>query len=196
MKNLLIATNNLGKIREFLEILKSIPFELKILRDISFSEDIQETGKTFEENAVLKAKTIGEKTGLLTLAEDSGLAVDAMGGKPGVYSARFVKGTDEDRVNKVLVELKGVQKDKRTARFNAVVAIYDPNTKSIQTFDGVSKGYIIEKPIGTNGFGYDPIFFNLELNKTNAQASIAEKNKVSHRFRALIKAKEYLLSLE
>lgn len=191
-KTLIIATRNKGKIMEIKEILSDIRFEIKSLNDIELDIDVEETGKTFTENAILKAKTIGEKTGLLTLSDDSGLEVDALGGRPGIMSARYCEGTDADRIVKLLKELMGIPKEKRTARFRVVVAIYNPTTKNIQTFEGVSEGYITEKPIGTNGFGYDPIFYNLNLGKTNAQASFEEKNRVSHRARALDKVKEYL----
>lgn len=194
MRILLIASNNTGKIKEIKEILRGIPFEIKSLIDIRFDMDVEETGKTFAENAILKAKTIGEKTGLLTLADDSGLEVDALGGKPGIYSARYIEGTDLDRINKLLNELKGTPKEKRTARFKAVIALYDPQTKNIQTFEGVSEGCITEKPIGANGFGYDPVFFNVDLGKTNGDVTLEEKNRVSHRARALLKVKNYLTS--
>lgn len=191
-KILLLATRNPGKIREIKEIFKGVPFELRTLDDIGFKEEIQETGKSFAENAILKAKTIGEKTKMLVLTEDSGLEVDALAGKPGIYSARYTRGSDSDRINKVLIELKEVPKEKRTAKFRAVVAIYDQEKKKIQTFDGVSEGYIVEKPVGTNGFGYDPIFFNLDLGKTNGEATLEEKNRVSHRARAINKVKKFL----
>lgn len=191
MKTLLIASGNPGKIREIKEILKGIPFEIKSIKDIDFKDEIPETGKTFEENAISKVKITGGKTGFITLADDSGLEVDALGGRPGVRSARYAQGSDGDRVNKLLKELKEVPKKKRTARFRAVVALYIPANRII-TFEGVSEGYITEKPMGKNGFGYDPVFFNLDLGKTNGEASPAEKNLVSHRARALFKLKEFL----
>ncbi len=194
-KILIIATKNKGKIKEIKEILCDIPIEIRSLNEIGLDIDVEETGKTFAENAILKAKAIGERTGLLTLAEDSGLEVDALGGRPGVFSARYVSGSDIDRINKLLKKLKNVPREKRKARFRAVVAIYDPNTKSVQTFEGMSEGYITEKPMGTNGFGYDPIFFNLDLGKTNGEATFEEKNRVSHRARALEKCKKLLASL-
>lgn len=193
MRKLLIATQNPGKIREIKEILKDIPFELKTLNDINFGEEVPETGRSFKENAILKAKAIGEKAKLLTLAEDSGLEVDALGGRPGILSARYIKGSDEDRYNKLLDELKEIPKERRTARYKAVIAIYNPETKNIETFEGISEGRITEEPRGSNGFGYDPIFFNLDLGKTNGQASLEEKNRVSHRARALNKLKNFLL---
>ncbi len=192
-KILLIASKNPRKITEIKEILKGIPFEIKSLIDINYKDEIEETGKTFEENAILKAKTIGKKVGVLTLSDDSGLEVYALGGKPGIFSSRYGKGSDSDRVNKLLKELKGIPKEKRTARFRAVVALYHPDSESVSTFNGVSEGYITEKPMGTNGFGYDPIFFNLDLGKTNAEATFEEKNRVSHRARALYKLKTFFL---
>src|SRR3990167_4668282 len=193
MRELLIATSNKGKIREIKEILAGIPYDIKTLADIDIKEDIPETGKSFEENAILKAKYAGEKSGFLTLAEDSGLEVDALAGKPGIYSARYVEGTDEDRINKILGELKEFPKEKRTARFKAVVAVYDPLENKVQIFRGVSEGYITDIPSGDNGFGYDPIFYNQDLNKTNEEMILEKKNKVSPRFRAISQAKEFLL---
>lgn len=191
MKDLIIATTNLGKIKEIKEILKDIPYQLKSLEDMGIDIVIEEKGITFAENAILKAKTVGKKTGLLTLAEDSGLEVDVLDSRPGVYSARYTEGSDSDRINKLLKELAGVPKEKRTARFVAQVAIYNPQTQKIHTFEGESEGYITYQPMGDNGFGYDPVFFNFDLGKTNAQASQDAKNKISHRSRALMKAKKY-----
>lgn len=193
MRELLLASKNSGKIREIKEILSDVPYVIRILADVGITEDVPEKGNSFEENAVLKAEFIGDKTKLLTLAEDSGLEVDALGGRPGIYSARYAEGTDEDRINKLLNELKDMPYEKRTARFKAVVALYDPSTKKVHTFNGVSEGYITDKPVGKNGFGYDPIFFNLDLGKTNAEVSLEEKNQVSHRSRALQRAKNFLL---
>jgi len=221
MKQLFIATRNPGKIREIKEILSDIPFELETLEDVNITEEIPEDGKSFEENAILKAKFVGEKTKVLTLAEDSGLEVDALGGRPGILSARYAKGSDLDRIHKLLKELKGVPKEKRTARYKAVVVLYitknmsyprkrgsiplkdwipdqvgNDNSARIVTFEGESEGYITEKPIGTNGFGYDPIFNNFDLGKTNGEATLEEKNEVSHRARALAKCKEFLHYLQ
>lgn len=192
MKQLLITTRNKGKIKEIKEILSGLLFEFKTLTNIGFKEEVKETGESFEENAVIKAKTVGEKTGLLTLAEDSGLEIDVLGEKPGVYSARYCQGSDLDRINKILGELRGIPEEKRTARFVSVVAIYDPSGKKTYIFEGISEGRITEKAIGKNGFGYDPIFYNFDLKKTNAQVSLEEKNRVSHRGRALSKARDML----
>lgn len=229
MRSLIIASKNPGKIKEIKDILigppdgeASIPFEIKSLTDIGLNIEVAETGKSFAENAILKAKIVGEKTGLLTLADDSGLEVDALGGRPGIHSARYVEGSDLDRINKLLKELKDVPKEKRTARFRCVIALYNPTpvipTKPegrvegsrqagfldfarnddlrIVTFEGLRKGYITDEPIGISGFGYDPIFFNPELGKTNGEATIEEKNSVSHRARALERCKKLLISLQ
>jgi XTP/dITP diphosphohydrolase len=147
---------------------------------------------TFEGNAIIKAMTVGKKTGFLTLAEDSGLEVDALGGRPGVYSARYAPGTDKDRYTKLLQELKDVPNEKRRARFTTVVAIYDPISDKVRTCTGAYEGTITFEPVGENGFGYDPVFFSTELQKTGAQMTLEEKNAVSHRGKAVRKAKEIL----
>lgn len=191
-KTILLATRNQGKIREIKNILKDIPYDIKTLDDVGFKGDIPESGKSFEENAILKAQLVGDKTGLLTIAEDSGLEIDAHDGWPGIHSARHTKGTDWDKLQKVLEKMKGIPKDKRSAKYIAVVALYNPNTKSIQTYEGVTKGYITDNPEGSNGFGYDPIFWSTDLKKTFGNASDEEKNLVSHRARALNKLKIFL----
>lgn len=178
------------------QILVDLPYELISLDESGIKEEVEETGDSFEENAILKAKIIGGKVGVLTLAEDSGLEIDALGKKPGIYSARYVEGSDEDRIRKVLMELKDIPKEKRTARFRAVVAIYNTGDRKVYTFKGMSEGLIIDRQSGNNGFGYDPIFYNLDLKKTNAQASLEEKNRVSHRAKALFQAKKYLEKLD
>lgn len=189
MPKLLIATNNPGKLKEIGEILKNIPYRMITLKEAGITEDIPETGKTFEENAVQKARYASEKTQLLTLAEDSGLEIDYLKGRPGARSARYVSGSDEDRVNQVLRELNEVPIEKREAKFVAVVALYNPVTKSVKTWRGESLGRITEKAVGSGGFGYDPVFYNFDLGKTNAEATPSEKNRVSHRSRALQQAR-------
>lgn len=194
MQRLLIATRNKGKFPEIVEKLKGLPFEFLNLNDIeNIPKDfeVEETGETFEENAVLKARTLAEMSGLLTLADDAGLCVDALDGRPGVYTERYAPGTDEDRYMKLLGELEGVSD--RRARFVAVVAIYDPKTGLLKTCKGIYEGEIVREPIGENGFGYDPVFYNPILGKTNAQLSLEEKNNVSHRGKALQKTIEILL---
>ncbi|KKW47823.1 non-canonical purine NTP pyrophosphatase, RdgB/HAM1 family [Candidatus Kaiserbacteria bacterium RIFCSPHIGHO2_02_FULL_59_21] len=194
MRELLIATRNRGKLREMLDALGEIPFAILTLADVAAGADVEETGTTFEENAVLKARTYGTRTGKLTLAEDSGLQVEALGGKPGVLSARYAEGNDEARYRKLLREMEDVPDKKRTARFVAAVAMYDPATDGIRTCEGSYGGRITREPRGSGGFGYDPVFFSDELQKTGAEISVEEKNSVSHRGRALAKARTILLS--
>lgn len=195
MRKLLICSRSKGKFPEIVKKLEGLPFNFLNLNDIEdFPKDfeIEETEKTFEENAILKAKTLGKMTGLLSLADDSGLEVDALAGRPGVYSARYAPGTDKDRYEKLLGELAGVLEEKRTARFKCVVAVYDPRTKTVKTCQGVCEGRIAMVPRGSGGFGYDPVFFNPSLRKTNAELTIEEKNQISHRGKALERTKAIL----
>ena len=194
-RKLLIATGSKGKFPEIISLLDGLPFQFLNLRDISklpVDYEVEEPGMTFEGNAVIKAMTIGNKTGLLTLAEDAGLEVDALSGRPGVYTARYGPGTDKDRYEKLLKELQGVPDERRTARFKAVIAIYDPKNNKVRTCEGSYEGRISIKPVGTNGFGYDPVFFSSALQKTSAQMTLEEKNSISHRGVALRKAREIL----
>lgn len=194
MKRLLIATNNRGKMKEIKSILKDVPLKVVRIWDIDAGSgeiDIKETGTTFAQNAAIKAEALGKVTGLLTLADDSGLEIDALGGKPGVRSARFAE-SNKARIEKVLRLLKGVPRAKRSARFKAAVAIYDPETDETKIFEGETAGQITYKPRGNRGFGYDPIFYSTELKKTFGRATLKEKNSLSHRARALAKAKRFL----
>lgn len=194
MPKLIIASRNKGKIKEISEILSDLPLQIISLNDLKIKDLLSESGNSYQENAIFKAKTIGQKTNLLTIADDSGLEIDVLDGKPGVRSARYVNGSDLDRINRVLDELEGVPSKKRTARFVAVVALYCPFDNKVYTFKGLSYGCITDKPHGQNGFGYDPIFYNFDLDKTNGQATYRQKNRVSHRVRALIKAKQLLFT--
>jgi XTP/dITP diphosphohydrolase len=192
MRTLFIATTNPGKIREIKTILCDLPYKIVTMKEIGEEIIIEETGKTFAENAVLKATISGNETGLLTLAEDSGLVIDALGGEPGVYSSRYADGTTEGRIKKIFYQLKDIPMEKRTARYRAVAVVYDPANKSVKTFEGVTEGLITKEKVGKNGFDYDPIFFSLELNKTFGTATDNEKNRVSHRGKALLKLSEFL----
>lgn len=195
MRKLIICTRSKGKFPEIVKKFRGLPFDFLNLNDIEeISKDfeVDETEKTFKGNAILKAKTFGEMTGILTLADDSGLEVDALGGRPGVYSARYAPGTDKDRYEKLLKELEGVPDEKRTARFKCVVAIYDPKTKIVKACQGTCEGKITFSPRGSFGFGYDPVFLNPSLGKTNAELTAEEKNKISHRGKALEKARKLL----
>ncbi|MDD5687953.1 MAG: RdgB/HAM1 family non-canonical purine NTP pyrophosphatase [Elusimicrobia bacterium] len=191
LKNkIVLATQNKDKIREIKEILGS---RFKIVTLKRFPE-IVEDRKTLEENAIKKAKTINKLTKELTLADDSGLEVDFLNGKPGVRSARFAGSncSYEDNNRKLLKLLKDVPYKKRKAKFKTVVAIVFPDGR-VKTAEGSVLGYITEKPKGTNGFGYDPVFYSPKLKKTFAEIITTEKNKISHRAIAFKKAKQILL---
>jgi XTP/dITP diphosphohydrolase len=190
---LLIATNNPGKVREYRILLKGVPFELVSPLSVGIKTVVAEVGKTFEENARLKARTLAKESQLLTLADDSGLEVDALGGEPGVMSARYAgeKATDAERINYLLAKLTDVPEDKRTARFRCVIAITRPEGKT-EICSGECSGFIALEPHGDNGFGYDPIFFIPEMSETMAELPMAVKNRISHRGRAAKKARRLL----
>lgn len=194
MRRLLIATRNKGKFLEIKEILKGLPFELLNLdaaQKIPKDFDVEETGKNFLENAILKAKTFGRMSGFLTLADDSGLEVKVLTGRPGIYSARYAE-TTEKRNQKLLSELKNIPWSKRAAQFRCVVAIFDPQTKKLARSEGICQGKIIDKPRGKHGFGYDPIFYLAKFKKTMAQLKLSQKNVISHRGKALKKVRKIL----
>ena len=177
------ATKNKNKLREFGEILKG--FEIISQEEAGIDIDVEETGTTFEENSLLKAKAIYEISGIPAIADDSGLCVDALGGEPGVYSARYGgEGyDDEGRVELLLKNMKDVPDEKRTARFVCAITMVSDN--GIITARGECEGRINHAPVGENGFGYDPVFYMEEYDKTTAQMTPDEKNAVSHRGKAL-----------
>ena len=191
---LLIATNNKGKAREYKSLLGGIPYELVTMADEGITTEVEETGATFEENAILKATLLAAESGLLTLADDSGIEVDALGSEPGVLSHRYAgeNATDSDLVDFLLNKLDGVPENQRTACFRCVIAIATPDG-DVKTCSGECRGIITTSPGGSNGFGYDPIFCVPELGKTMAELTANEKNKISHRARAAEKARDYLL---
>ncbi len=182
---LIAATHNKNKLREFKEILGPLGYEVVGEDEAGADIEVEETGTTFEENARLKAEAIHAATGAAVVADDSGLCVDALGGEPGVFSARY-GGLDTDgaRVELLLKNLAGVSREKRTARFMCAIVFIGADGGLVASTGSV-EGYITEAPEGENGFGYDPVFFSPELGKTFAMASAAEKNAVSHRGRAL-----------
>lgn len=199
MRKILIATRNTNKIPEIMAELQNTIFEivgLDSVDNLPKDYEIDENATTFEGNAVVKAMTYGNKTGLLTLADDSGLCVDVLNGRPGVLSSRYAEGTGVDRYTKLLNEIKGIPAEKRTARYVSVVAIYDPKTETVHTFEGTSEGLITSEPIGENGFGYDPVFFSPEFKKTYAQITPEERNSISHRGKAMSKVREFLMKLD
>jgi len=182
---LLIATNNVGKVREYAELLAGSGFDLCRLADVGLDNEVEETGETFTENACLKARAYGQSSGLLTLADDSGLEVDALAGAPGVYSARYAGpgANDADRIRKLLAVLDGVPWEKRKADFRCVIALAWPDGR-LEIFEGRCDGVIAFEPKGTNGFGFDPVFYMPEHHCTMAELPMDVKNRISHRGRA------------
>lgn len=197
---IIAATNNKHKLEEIREILAEINHEVFSLADVGINIDIEETGKSFEENALIKAREICKLTGQISIADDSGLEVKALGGRPGVYSARYAeedtKEKDRDKANnkKLLLEMADIADENREARFCSVIAMVFPDGKEI-TAKGYIKGKIGYVEKGPNGFGYDPIFIIAALDKTMAELKIEEKNKISHRAKALKKLKDKLSML-
>jgi XTP/dITP diphosphohydrolase len=183
---LLIATSNRGKLREVQAVLESMPVRLKTTKDFPGIPEPIEDGVTFEENARKKALHYAGLTKCLTLADDSGLEVDALGGAPGVYSARYagVRGDDAANNARLIAALSGVPAERRTARFRCVVALAIPD-KVLAVASGAMEGLIVDDPRGHNGFGYDPHFFISEFGMTSAQLPPEQKNRISHRGRAL-----------
>jgi XTP/dITP diphosphohydrolase len=196
MTKLLIATNNKGKVHEYRSLLQGLPFELVTPSSEGFQLEVAETGSTFAENARLKAVAFAQASELMTLADDSGLEVDALNGEPGVRSSRYAGegATDQDRVKFLLAKLRDVPWEKRTAHFTCVIAIVLPD-KSIQFCAGECRGLIAFEPQGAEGFGYDPIFYFPELQKTLAELPLEIKNSLSHRARAAQKACQILRRL-
>ncbi|WP_336153910.1 XTP/dITP diphosphatase [Bacillus sp. 204(2023)] len=193
MKEAIIATHNPGKVKEFKEILEPRGYDVKSLAEIGFAEEIEETGHTFEENAILKAEAVSKAVNKMVIADDSGLSIDNLGGRPGVYSARYAGEQKDDQANieKVLSELKGIEKEQRTARFRCALAVSIPGEET-KTVEGHVEGYIAEEPRGEYGFGYDPIFIVKDKDKTMAELTSDEKNKISHRADALKKLSKLL----
>lgn len=188
---LLLATRNPGKSREIQAVLKDLDLDFATLLDYPTLPDALESGTTFAENALIKARYFWEETNLPALADDSGLIVDALGGRPGVQSARFAP-SDSERVVRLLELMRPFAKPAdRKARFVCALCLY--SDEEIVQVEGEVEGSIAPKPAGVNGFGYDPIFYFLPLQKTFAELSGTEKNSVSHRFRALQKLREKLM---
>ncbi|GAB2492485.1 hypothetical protein GCM10008929_16070 [Alkalibacterium psychrotolerans] len=189
----IIATKNKGKAKEFEALFNEKGFAIKTLLDFPELDDVEETGTTFNENALLKAETIAEKLNTLVLADDSGLIVEALYGQPGVYSARYAGEEKNDAKNnaKLLNELADTPSDKRQAAFHCSLALAEPGKESL-VIEGQVKGRIADVPRGTHGFGYDPLFYIPEKDKTMAELSQEEKNKISHRAVALQKLSKEL----
>lgn len=186
MKTVIIATKNRGKAKEFERMFLPLGYEVKTLLDFDDIEDIEETGKTFEENALLKAEAVCKITGQVVISDDSGLIVDALDGAPGIYSARYagLEKSDQANMDKVLKELEEVPNEERTARFYCALAVAFPDGESL-TVHGTCEGTILRERRGSHGFGYDPIFFVKELGKAMAELEPEVKSQISHRAKAL-----------
>ena len=183
MIDIIFASSNKGKINEVKKVLE--PYNIRILsmEDVGFFDDIEETGSTFLENAIIKAKAVYAKTGGMVLADDSGLEVKYLNNAPGIFSSRFAED-DEKRIGKLLKLLDGVPRDDRKARFVCAMVILQNGASNIVA-EGTVEGYITNEPCGENGFGYDPIFYVPQYKKTMAELPSNVKNKISHRARAL-----------
>ncbi|MBQ5782076.1 MAG: RdgB/HAM1 family non-canonical purine NTP pyrophosphatase [Oscillospiraceae bacterium] len=183
------ATNNLKKLAEIQRILDSFGITAKTLKELEIAVEIEENGTTFEENALIKAKTIAQISGMPAISDDSGLEVDALGGAPGVYTARFAgeNATDDENIDKLLASLEGVEKEKRTARFVSAVCLYMPDGR-YTVCRGTCEGWIGFERIGDGGFGYDPVFMVGDI--SYSQMSASDKDAISHRGSALRQLKE------
>jgi XTP/dITP diphosphohydrolase len=193
MKRMIFATANEGKMKEIRAILSDLDVELLSLKDAGLNPDIEENGSSFEENAIIKARKVAELTGEIVLADDSGLEVDYLNKAPGVYSARFMgEDTPYSVKNQYIIDqLKGVEKEARSARFVCVIACAFPNGETV-TKRGTIEGLISDRICGSNGFGYDPIFYVPEYKCTTAEMLPEQKNEISHRGKALRAMKELL----
>jgi XTP/dITP diphosphohydrolase len=191
---LVVGTNNAGKIRELNELLEDLPVEICGLSEFKEVEDVEETGTTFTENAVLKASSYARQTGLWALSDDSGLEVEALKGAPGVYSARYAgeKAGDDERIAKLLGELGKTGDRQRRARFVCAMALADANGGLRFLAEGVCDGTITHEPRGANGFGYDPIFVPDGFEHTFGELSSTVKREISHRARAIKKIMRFL----
>jgi len=189
-KEIVIATRNQGKLREIGAILAPLSLRILSLKDFPEIPDVAEDGTTFSENAAKKARTIASLTGRLAIADDSGLCVDALQGRPGVFSSRFAgeEATDQQRCRKLLDEMAGLPENQRGAEFICNMAVASPNGE-MKIVEGKCRGRITFSPQGKNGFGFDPIFFVLEFGKTMAELEPGVKNKISHRAHAMKRLK-------
>lgn len=195
ISKIIVASNNKNKIREIKAKLADLNIEVLSQREAGFDIEVDETGTTFEENSMLKARAIYNLANAPVIADDGGLEVDCLDGKPGVYSARFCgpDATDRDKYMKILDMMKDVEEEKRTAQFRCVISYIDEKGQE-HAFEGICRGKIAQEPMGENDFGYDPIF--LVGDKSFAQITQEEKNKISHRGRAIDKWVEYLKNIK
>lgn len=191
-EQIIFATGNEGKLREIRLILADLGREIVTMRQAGFDGEIEETGTTFAENATIKARTVWEKTGGIVMADDSGLVIDYLNGEPGVYSARYLEEEPYEVKNRVLIDrMKGAVGKERSARFVCHITTVLPDGSELHA-DAAMEGRIAEKPAGDGGFGYDPILYLPEYGMTSAEISMEEKNRISHRGKALEQMKEKL----
>ncbi len=193
ISEVVLATRNKHKVEELSVLLGDLGIRIRTLADFANAPEVEEDGATCEANAIKKACEIARATGLTAVADDTGLEVDALDGRPGVYAARYAgeHATYEDNCRKLVQELEGVPHERRTARFITVAAIAVPGGP-VQVTQGVLNGYITDKACGSKGFGYDPVFYVPELKATLAEISAEQKNRISHRAKAFLQAKELL----
>ena len=193
IRELVLATRNRHKGEELGALLGDLGVRIRTMDEFPDVPDVIEDGNTCEANAIKKAKAVSKATGLLAVADDTGLEVDALGGRPGVYAARYAgeHASYEDNWRKLLQELSGVPHNRRTARFLTVAAMASPSGE-VQVVTGQLQGVITEEPVGARGFGYDPVFFVPELGKTLAELSAEEKNRISHRAKAFAQVRKML----
>jgi XTP/dITP diphosphohydrolase len=196
MSRLLIATGNSGKLREYRALLGDLGWELVSPQDVELSLEVSESGSDYAENAKIKAVAFARASGLVSLADDSGLEVDALGGEPGHLSARYAgpEADDSRRYSRLLERLRGVPAEKRGARFRCLIAVARPSGET-ELFEGTCEGIVTEAPRGETGFGYDPVFLLPERGRTLAELPLSDKNAVSHRGAAARKARPFLEKL-
>lgn len=182
---IIFATGNEEKLREIRMILAELDMEIITMRAAGFDEEIEEDGKSFRENAEIKARIVWQATGGIVLADDSGLVIDYLNGEPGIYSARYLEGVSYAEKNRILIErMKGAEGSRRSARFICNIAAVLPDGRILHT-EAAMEGLIADEPAGTNGFGYDPILYLPEYGKTSGELPAEEKNRISHRGKAL-----------
>lgn len=194
IQDLLLGTRNKNKTSELTDMLRDLPVKIVTLLDYPEIGPILEDGKTYHENASKKALTLARHTGVVTLADDSGLEVDALGGRPGIHSSRFAgdNATDEQNIDKLLILMASIDREKRGARFVCVIALARPSGE-VELMEGELRGEIGFHKMGDLGFGYDPVFIVPDLGKSLAQIGFEEKNRISHRGRAMAKVRELLV---
>ena len=201
MTTIIVATKNAHKVREMNELLADLgSIKLITMAEAGLDAEIEENGKTFEENAIIKASFVAKETGHPSIADDSGLSVDVLGGEPGIYSARYASkdggnATDDENIDLLLENMKNISANERTARFVSALALCFPDGRTY-TAIGACEGLITRERRGEGGFGYDPVFFCNALSKTFGEASADEKNSVSHRNRAMMILREKMRDIE